>query len=139
MNAVSVDLRHRIAAAVDGGLSQSEAARRFAVSRMTVVRLMARRRHTGSLEAKPRPGATRRISPEQHPALVAQMGAHPQVTLREHAILWQQEHGQSLSQTTLWRTLQRMNWSHKKREKRVCAPVSKTKRRASSGIKKSVA
>ena len=36
-------------AAVDGGLSQSQAARRFAVSPMTVVGLMAHRRETGSI------------------------------------------------------------------------------------------
>lgn len=114
MNAVSLDLRQRIAAAVDGGLSQSETARRFAVSRMTVVRLMARRRDSGSLQAKPRPGAQRRILPEQHAALAAQMRAHGQLSLEEHTGLWQQEHGQRLSDTTLWRTLKRMNWSHKK-------------------------
>jgi transposase len=124
MNALSLDLRRRIAAAVDAGLSQSETARRFAVSRMTVVRLMVRRRDTGSLQAKPRPGARRRLEVEQQELLVAQMRAHPQASLEEHACLWQEQQGQSISGTTLWRTLGRMHWSHKKR---VSKPANVTK------------
>lgn len=130
MDALSLDLRRRIAEAVDGGMSQSQAARRFAVSRATVVRLLARRRACGTLEAKPRPGVAPRISPEQYQAVAAQMRAHRQADLKEHCRLWQQEHGTSLHASTLWRTLKRMNWSHKKR---VCAPANKIKTRAGSG------
>ena len=101
MNALSLDLRRRIAAAVDGGLSQSEAARRFAVSRMTVVRLIARRRDTGTLEAKPRPGATRRLPVQQHALVATQMRRYPQASLEEHSRLWHEQHGQHLSGTTL--------------------------------------
>lgn len=133
MNALSLDLRQRIVQAVDEGLSQSEAARRFCVSRKSVGRLLRRRHETGRIEAKPRPGATRRILPEQHQAVAAQMRRHPQCSLEEHAGLWQQEQGQRLSDTSLWRTLKRMNWSHKKR---ACAPVSVMNERANSGTKK---
>lgn len=133
MNALSLDLRRRIAAAVDGGLSQNETARRFSVSRMTVVRLMARRRNTGSLQATPRPGAVRRVPAEQHAVVAAQMRAHPQASLEEHSRLWREQHGQSVSDTTLWRTLQRMNWSHKKR---ALLPVSARSRRVNSGDKR---
>jgi transposase len=73
------------------------------------------------------------VPPERHVVVAAQMRAHPHATLEQHARLWQEEQGQSLSDTTLWRTLQRMNWSHKKRASR---PKSVTKRRVSSGAKK---
>lgn len=132
MNALSLDLRRRIVEAVDHGLSQSEAARRFCVSNKTVGRLLRRRRESGSLQAKPRPGAKRRLATEQHAMLAAQMRQHPHQSLQEHARLWQQEQGQSISDTTLWRTLQRMNWSPKKR---VSMPKSVTKRRAKSGVR----
>lgn len=135
MNALSLDLRQRIVQAVDGGLSQSEAARRFCISRKSVARLLRRRQESGSLKARVRPGATRRVPQAQHEAVAAQMRRHPQHSLEEHARLWEQEQGQRLSDTTLWRTLKRMGWSHKKRALR---PASKTNRRAKSGKGKPV-
>src|SRR3954462_3996717 len=46
-----MDLRERIVAAVDEGMTQSQAAERFGVSLRTVERYLARRRGTGSLGA----------------------------------------------------------------------------------------
>src|ERR671929_1667331 len=51
MRAYSMDLRERIVAAVDAGLTQAQAAERFGVSLRTVERYVARRRATGSLAA----------------------------------------------------------------------------------------
>jgi len=135
MNALSLDLRQRIVQAVDEGLSQSETARRFRVSRKSVGRLLRRRQESGTLEAKakPRPGARRRVSAEQHAAVAAQMRSHPQQSMEEHARLWQQEWEQSLSATTWWRTLQRIQWSHKKR---VCVPQSAMSKCARNGKSK---
>lgn len=132
MNALSCDLRRRIVSAVDGGLSQSEAARRYDVSRKTVGRLLVRRQVTGTIQAKPRPGRVRSLCPDQHPLLATQMQAHPNLSVAEHALLWQQETGQRLSATTLWRTLKRMGWSHKKR---AFMPPNEMKRPDSSGDK----
>ena len=57
------------------------------------------------------------------------MRAQPHASVEEHAALWQQEQGHSISDTTLWRTLRRMNWSHKKT---VCAPASAKNRHEKS-------
>src|SRR4051794_41763735 len=46
-----MDLRERVVAAVDAGLTQRQAAGRFGVSLRTVERYLARRRVTGSLSA----------------------------------------------------------------------------------------
>src|SRR3712207_8388601 len=46
-----MDLRERIVAAVDAGMTQGQAAERFGVSLRTVERYLARRRATGSLAA----------------------------------------------------------------------------------------
>ena len=139
MNALSFDLRQRIVAAVDGGVSKSETARRFAVSRSTgsrstVHRLLLQRRESGTLEARSHPGAARRIRADQQAAVAAQMRTHRHASLEEHTRLWREQQGQTVSPSTLWRTLQRMNWSHKKR---ASVPVSATKRRVKSGATKS--
>ena len=77
MKTLSMDLRLRILTAVDAGTSQSEAARRFAVSRSSVKRLLKQRREEGHVQPKPRPGLTPRIPPAQHALLASQMQAHP--------------------------------------------------------------
>src|SRR3954452_22790046 len=46
-----MDLRERVVAAVDAGMTQRQAAVRFGVSLRTVERYLARRRATGSLVA----------------------------------------------------------------------------------------
>lgn len=133
MNALSLDLRQRIVACVESGVSKSETARRFGVSRSTVHRLLAHRRHSGSLEARRHPGAARRLTPEQHEEVAQQMRAHRHATLEEHCHLWQEQQGQALSPSTFWRTLKRMNWSHKKR---ACVPVNATPQRVKNGATK---
>ena len=55
MDAYSMDLRERVAAAVDGGTARRAAARTFRVSPSFVTKLLRRRRETGSLAARPRP------------------------------------------------------------------------------------
>ena len=59
MNALSLDLQRRIVQAVDAGVSQSEAARRFGVSRKSVGRWLRRRQESGLLEANWRPSLER--------------------------------------------------------------------------------
>lgn len=56
---LSMDLRRRALAAVDGGMSRRAAAGRFGVSVSSVIRWDAQRRATGSFAPKPQGGATR--------------------------------------------------------------------------------
>jgi transposase len=49
MRAYSMDLRERVVTAVDGGMTQDQAAAIFGVSVNTIGRYLARRRDTGSL------------------------------------------------------------------------------------------
>ena|SRR5205085_11372317 len=130
MNALSLDLRQRIVSSVDAGMPQAEAARRFCVSSKTVARLLMRRRESGTLAAKARPGRERRVGVERQGLVAVQLRAYPHESLAEHALRWQHEQGQSLSATTLWRTLRRMGWSHKKR---VSRPASGTRSRVRPG------
>src|SRR3712207_9488900 len=85
VRAYSMDLRARVVAAVDAGMTQSQAAARFGVSLRTVERYLARRRATGSLAASeqrhgPEPTVRRRL----HAWLPARVDAAADATLAEH-------------------------------------------------------
>jgi len=126
MNAYSEDLRTRILAAVDAGMSKYEAARVFAVSRATIKRYARQRRETGDLAPQarggPRPMA---IGPAQHAALRAQLAADPDATLAQHAATWEREQGTRVSLWTMRRAITRLGWTRKKRPS---LPPNATKR-----------
>jgi transposase len=88
MKQYSVDLRERLLSALDAGLSQAEAARLFGVSTATLERWRRRHRETGSVAPQPRAGRPRRIGRAQEAALLAQVRAAPDATLREHCAQW---------------------------------------------------
>src|SRR3954453_10697138 len=73
-----MDLRERVVAAVDAGLTQPQAAIRFGVSLRTVERYLARRRATGSLAAtEQRHGPEPRQRRALQAWLAARLGAAP--------------------------------------------------------------
>jgi transposase len=115
MKAYSEDLRHRILAAVEGGMSKCAAARVFGVSRSTIKRYAQQRRETGSLApqptARPRPLL---IGPDRHAALRAQLAAAPDATLAQHAATWEREQGVRVSLWTMQRAIARLDWTRKK-------------------------
>lgn len=115
MKPYSLDLRQKIVDAVDSGLTHEDVADRFAVSTDTVSRYLKRRRETGSLDPTPSPGRDPLIQSDDHPALVAQLNAHPDATLEEHCDLWVAAGHGRVSPATMCRTQQRINWTRKKR------------------------
>lgn len=117
MNAYSADLRTRILAAVDAGMSKRRAAVVFGVSRSTIQRYAQLRRATGGVAAKPhaaRPPL--RIGPADHPALRAQLAAAPDATLATHCTMWEQTQGVAVSVTTMHRAIGRLGWTVKKND-----------------------
>jgi transposase len=80
-----------------------------------VKRAAVQARATGSLERKPIPGYPRRIGPEQEAALRARLEAAADATVLEHCVWWAQQHGQQLSEATMWRAIRRLGWTPKKR------------------------
>jgi len=114
MKAYSLDLRQRIVhAVIEQKCSAADVAERFAVG-VATVRRYVRRARTDELPPKPIPGRPRRIGPEQHAALWDQLTAHDDATLAEHARLWQETHGMTVSGTTLGRAIRRLGWTRKK-------------------------
>ena len=114
MSAYSVDLRERIMAAVDAGMPRTEAVRTFRVSVATIKRYLQRRRTTGDLAPGRSPGRRPEIAPAQYPTLAAQVTAHPDDTLAQHAATWRAEHGAAVSLWALGRALVRAKITRKK-------------------------
>src|SRR5687767_1790597 len=84
VRAYSMDLRERVVAAVDAGMSQAQAAERFGVSLRTVERYLARRRATGSLAAtEQRHGREPTVRRQLQAWLPARLAA-ADATLAEH-------------------------------------------------------
>jgi transposase len=112
---LSLDLRSRVLAAVDGGLSCRQAAERFGVSASSAIRWVARRRDVG--DARPRVQGGDRLSykTEAHSALIyAALAEVPDMTLFEiKARLADQ--GADVSIAALWRFFRRHRITRKKR------------------------
>src|SRR4051812_48222426 len=101
-----MDLRERVVAAVDAGLSQSQAAARFGVSLRTVERYLARRRVTGSLAASeqrhgPEPTVRRRLQAW----LPARLETAADATLAEHAAAFLAAGGPRVSLASMSRAI----------------------------------
>ncbi|HVI38375.1 MAG TPA: helix-turn-helix domain-containing protein [Gaiellales bacterium] len=109
MFALSMDLRQRVVAAVDAGMTQQQAAERFAVSVSSVERLVARRRRTGSLA----PTVQRHGPPPLkraglHAWLPARLEAAADATLAEHAAAFTTATGMTVSLATMSRAIARL-------------------------------
>jgi transposase len=115
MRPYSPDLRAKILAAVDAGMSKSQAARIFDVGLATIKRYAALRRDHGTLAPKPHPGRRPLIrSEQQKEVLRAQLLAHPDAYLDEHCELWEAQTGVRLSTSAMSRTIRRLGFTRKK-------------------------
>ncbi len=111
------DLRARVVAAMEGGMSCRAAAARFDISESAAVKLMQRYRATGSIE----PGRMGGHKPLKLAAwrdwLLGRIDEKPDVTTRELADELA-ELGVSVSHVSVWNLLQREDQSHKKKRAR---------------------
>jgi transposase len=111
---MSLDLRLRIARAVERGSSIREAARRFAVSPSAAIKLMRRVRETGSA-APARYGGHRRPLLAPHEAdLKRLVEATPDITLAELQADLQRRLGVVAGLSTIHYALRRIGLRHKK-------------------------
>ena len=106
MRAYSMDLRERVVAAVDAGMTQAQAAARFGVSLRTVERYLARRRATGSLAAtEQRHGPQPKVRQQLQAWLPARLDAAADATLAEHAAAFVAAGGQPVSLSAMSRAI----------------------------------
>ena len=133
MNAYSKDLRLRVLAAVDRGVSRAEIVETFGVSLATARRWLRRRRETGEVSPRPSPGGTPSIlrTAEERRALWEQLEANPEATLERHCELWERGHGVRASVSTMSRAILGLGWTYKQRR---WEPPSATKKRETPGV-----
>ena len=112
---LSMDLRARALAAVDGGMSRRSEAGRFGVSVSSVIRWDAARRQTGGFAPKPQGGDTRsRLIEAQRAVVMAAFDEERDQSLEElRARL--AERGVAASTSALSRFFQRHGLTRKKR------------------------
>jgi transposase len=115
--ALSNDLRKRVLAAVDGGMSCRRAAQRCGVSAASAIRWNDRRRREGHFRPKALGGDRRSGSIEAHGELILSLvGETPDITIGElRARLAEQGMGVAIS--TIWRFFKRHGITRKKRQR----------------------
>ena len=113
MGSYSMDLRERVAAAVDHHEgSHREIARAFRVSTSFIVRLLQRRRAEGTLAPKPHGGGPPlALGPDDLQRLAELNREQPDATLEQ----LRQRGGFTCSLKTLWQALRRRGLTHKKK------------------------
>jgi transposase len=112
--ALSIDLRDRVIAAIEGGMSRRQAAARFGVSASSAIRWRALERTTGAAAPKPQGGDRRSKHIEAHAVLILSLvETTPDITLAElQAALAERGIGAGIS--TLWRFFDRRRLTLKK-------------------------
>ena len=120
---LSMDLRSRLLAAVNGGMSCRAASRRFGVAASTAIRGHARRRETGDFAPKPQGGDMRSRRVEERAAdILAIWEARRDISLEELRLALI-EVGLTVSVAGLHRFFMRRGMT---RKKRLAMPSSKT-------------
>ena len=109
------ELRRVALRALEAGQRRSEVAQTLGVSIPTLDRWRREFRQSGQEAPRPRGHKKSAFSPEQLPQLKSMVGASPDSTLKEHLRTWQEQSGQSASDSSLRRALKQLGWSFKKR------------------------
>ena len=111
MHAYSLDLRQRVLADCDRGLTARAVATKCSVSESWVRRLKQRRRQTGSIEPiAQRHGPRPRWAPHAR-AIAAAVRRAPDATLEEHRAAL----GLGLSTSSLWRAIKALGLTVKRK------------------------
>ncbi len=114
---LSFDLRSRVLAAIDAGLSRRQAAERFGVSASSAIRWDALRRAGGDARPKPQGGDRLSHRTEAHADLIhAAFAEVPDITLPELKNSLARQ-GAQVSVAALWRFCDRHQITRKKRRR----------------------
>jgi transposase len=128
---LSEDLRLRVIAAVDGGLSRRAAAERFGVAIASAIRWVREWRESGSTRAKPQGGDKRSHRIEAYrDVILAAIERQVDITLVELVELLRDDHGEVFAASTLWRFLDRHAMTVKKNSARERAGAARRRRAA---------
>lgn len=110
-----MDLRERVLAARQDGLTQRRIAERFQVSEQTVHAWLRRRREEGTLEPKPHGGGQPPAVDERGAEILeAIVEDENDLTLDEYLVRYHERTGVRMSRSALWRALDRLKITRKK-------------------------
>ena len=122
---LSNDLRHRLVAAVDGGMSRRSAARVFGVAASTAIKWVDQWRRLGDVQPRRQGGDRRSHRLEAHAdEVLALVAETPDITLAEIAAYLDEMHGLRVAPSTIWRLLDRHDMTFKKNRARQRAATS---------------
>ena len=110
----SADLRGRVLAAIDGGISARSVAERFQVSVSCIDKALGRRATTGETEARPQRNHQELKLAAHHDAIKTEVAQRPDVTLNELRAWLLATHKVSASLGLMHRTLARLGLTLKK-------------------------
>jgi transposase len=113
---LSLDLRNRVVAAVEGGMSCRRAAGRFGVSAASTIRRRQLAVRQGTPAAKPQGGDRRSARIEDHAALIHTAIERQSDITPDELRLMLAGHGVSTSIATLWRLSSRHGITREKRQ-----------------------
>lgn len=112
---LSDDLRVRLVAAVEAGETRRSAAKRFGVAPSTAIKWMALWRQEGHVKPRPMGGDRRSHQTEVHaPAILKLVEEKPDITVAEIVAHLRDEHGVGISDSAVWRLLDRHDLTFKK-------------------------
>ena len=114
MNAYSEDLRKKIVEALERGVTKTQAARSFGVSRSSVKRYAKLAGEGHPLAPKRRPGLKPKLDGVARRLLEEDLEERPTATLRQRCEFLRRVRGVSVSEATVSRALRCLGWSRKK-------------------------
>ncbi len=116
---LSGDLRRRVVAAVDGGMTRRAAAERFGVAPSTAIKWVRQWRQVGHIDPRPQGGDKRSHRIEAHAEeILGLIDERPDLTLAEIAAHLKQVHGLRVALSTVWRFFARHGITLKKNRPR---------------------
>ena len=128
---LSLDIRERVVALVDDGLSCHEAARRLRISAASAVRIVQRKKRTGGVKAAQQGRPRRSKLDAVSDWIKRQVDAQPDITMPELATALKQEHGLAATPAMLSRHLiHRLGFTYKKNADRDGEAAQTSPRRA---------
>jgi len=113
MRAYSEDLRKKIVAAIERGMSKAEAARTFDVSLSSVKRYARRVRQGDSLTPKKSPGRPRKVDEKAQALLKEDVKERSGATISQRRRFLEHITGTDLSDSTVRRLMKRLGFTQK--------------------------
>lgn len=115
MKPYSLDLRQKIIASHQEGVSIRKLANQFRVSKGMVWNLVKLKRETGSIEPKLATGGKPSQLKGKEQELGAMVREYSDYTLEEYCEYWDEQTGVRVSASTMCRELQKIEWTIKKK------------------------